>query len=368
MGGRCKVVETADGRAQALEIVFKGEPAIHAPSFQPLTGGKVKAHITGRDHRLVLIKCRLVDAMSFLECFHNIDLATDEIEAQYEGETPEEQTQIAIISFKSGRRQPSLSLTFDMFTRALMAAETRDGPHFEASLASRARETLAERRFIDSFRYSFLLIEAQFGEGQFKKAGLAAALKDNPNFVEMVQAAARVGIPANAGEGSKTSKFFADKPSAPAIIDHLVEMRGYYFHGNAKRKDAWMPNKQDSAEALAFLSMNIVQEIISEAATPMFEPALAVRHFNDAAKVGAILVFEVKYQFQEPDENFVRKDVVEIRAPGAKVTPKHANAIAQEFMRYFESAVPTAAVRTATCSVKASGQKVFDIVFHVSGN
>ena len=69
-----------------------------------------------------------------------------------------------------------------MITRAIMAADKYEGPRFEATLARSARKALGAQEFINSFRYSFLLIESLYGEGQFKKAGLQTALKGSQEF------------------------------------------------------------------------------------------------------------------------------------------------------------------------------------------
>jgi hypothetical protein len=64
---------------------------------------------------------------------------TEEIEAKYEGETPEEETRLSIKSISMGRHDSALPLSFDMFTRALMAAEKYDGPRFEVAFVKRSQ-------------------------------------------------------------------------------------------------------------------------------------------------------------------------------------------------------------------------------------
>lgn len=105
-----------------------------------------------------------------------------------------------------------------MLTRALMAAETSDGPRFQATLAKSARNALFSKVYIDSFRYSFLLIEAMFGEGQFKSAGLRAALKGNAAFIASVQAAVADLMPPKQAGNLDTEALLARKPS-PEEVD-----------------------------------------------------------------------------------------------------------------------------------------------------
>ena len=363
MGGICRVIEK-DGLAEALEITFTKEPVTNAPGLTKLIEGEAQAQITHRDNRLLFLKRHLDDAIAFLECFHNIKLATDEITARYEAETPAEHGKILIHSFTTGRREQVIPLSYDMLTRALMAAETKEGPHFETKLLTSAREHLTEQRYINSFRYSFLLAEAVFGEGQFKTKALQDAFKKKPAFVAMVAAALADPIPARYDKTSPTAELLANKPPPEAVIDHLVEMRGFYFHGNRKRKDAWSAAEQQKAEALALLAVGIGQEIVKEASDPIFEEKLAARHFENAMKAGAEIVYEITFKFKEPDEPFVRDGAMEIRAPGTKVTPRGANEIAREFLNRFQYGAPVAAIQSASCAVKGSGQKVFDITFH----
>lgn len=221
-GGTCRIVEE-NGRAKALEIVFTDQPLTFAPHIEELTEGPVKISITGRDQRIAFVTRQLDNAMAFLHCFHDINLKTDEIEAKYEGETPEEEKLIAVKAMSMGKHEPSLPLTFDMLTRAIMAAEKFDGPRFEATLASTARKALSEQQFINSFRYSFLLIESLYGEGQFKSAGLKNALKGNAEFVEIVEAALRDPVRPKPEHTSDTATLLSGKPIVDDVIDHLVD-------------------------------------------------------------------------------------------------------------------------------------------------
>mgnify|MGYP000742928297 CR=1 FL=1 len=365
-GGTCRVVEV-DGRAKALEIIFTDQPLTFAPHIKELTEGPAKISITGRDQRIAFVKWQLDEAMAFLLCFYDIDLKTDEIEAKYEGETPEEEKQIAVKAMSMGKHKPPLPLTFDMLTRAIMAAEKSDGPKFEATLASTARKALSEQQFINSFRYSFLLIESLYGEGQFKSAGLKSALKGNTEFVEIVEAALKDPIKPKPEHTSDTLTLLSGTPITDDVIDHLVDKRGFYFHGNVKRRDAWKPEEQGAAEALALLAISIAHLIAQQAAAPMFEESHAKRHFADARKAGAEIVLQIKFRFREPEEKFQREHQMDFRVPGTKVTPRMALNVAQNFFQHFESSLPVAALESAECTVQGSGEKVFDIQFYTKG-
>ncbi|WP_164318909.1 hypothetical protein, partial [Pseudomonas viridiflava] len=137
--GKLRVIEE-NGYADALEILFEDQPVEYSPAFRKHTEGEIVATITGRDHRMTLVKHQLDNAITFLECFHDVELMTGEMEVSYEGETPEEEAKIAIKGSSFGRSRQALPLSFDMITRAIMAAERYDGPRFEATLIGSVRK------------------------------------------------------------------------------------------------------------------------------------------------------------------------------------------------------------------------------------
>ncbi|ELY5814646.1 hypothetical protein SNN51_001491 [Cronobacter turicensis] len=362
-GGKLRIIEER-GYAKAIELTFEKQPLEYAPSFQKRAPYEVMTMITGHDERMTFVKRQLDNAATFLECFHDVELITEEIEAKYEGETPEEETRLSIKSISMGRHDSALPLSFDMLTRALMAAEKYDGPRFEVAFVKSARNMLKNQEFINSFRYSFLLIESLYGNGQFKTPSLQAALKSNQEFRNIVELAIKDMIPAKNDRNSDTAKLILTKPKADDIINHLVEKRGFYFHGNIKRKDAWKPDEQDAAESLALLAISIITKITLKAAEPMFVAELEKRHFEDAMHVGAKIVFEIKFRFREPEENFDREQQFNITMPGTKVTPRTAFAVAQHFLNVFQHNQPVSALYEAECKIQGTEEKVFNLTFH----
>lgn len=363
-GGTIRVIEE-NGYATGLEIIFENQPLEYAPALRKDSSEQDVTTIIGRDHLIPFVTRQLDDAAKFIECMHDIELITEEISANYEAEMPEEDAQLAIKSMSVGRHDPALPLSFDMLTRAIMAAEKRSGPNLEATLARSARQALFKQEFINSFRYSFLLIEFLYGRGQFKKAGLQAALKEDKEFRAIIDSAINEGVRPRGEIDSDTARLLSKNPTVDGIIDHLVEKRGFYFHGNVKRKDAWKPDEQGAAEALALLALGIVTEISMRAAAPLFDPAFEKRHFEDAMRVGAKLVFEIKFQFREPEEEFDREGRLNINIPGTKVTPRSAFSVAQHFLQKFEYNQPASALRKVECNLRGTGQRVFEFTFYV---
>ena len=361
-GGVCRVVDE-NGFSKALEVVFTQQPTDYAPRAEKLEEGPVKLSITGRDQHLAMVKLHLGEAMSFLQCYFDIGSSLDEIEANYEGETIEEQQEIDVKSMTIGRHKPALPITFDLLTRAIMAAEKNAAPKFQATLVSTARKSLSDQQFINSFRYSFLLIESLFGEGQFKSAGLKSALKRNVDFRTIVGGAINRRIAPSKNKNSDTERLLANKPSVDDLIDHIVEKRGFYFHGNIKRKDNWKPEEQGGAESLALISVAIAQLIAEAAAEPVFDPVLSERHFHNAQMVGAMVVCQIKYKFREPEESYLRDGQLNVKMPGTKVTQRMALTAAKQFLDYFEQSHPAAGIQSAVCNLQGGSENIFEMKF-----
>lgn len=363
--GTCRIVSEGE-MATALEVCFSGQSVKLAPNMRTVEGGgEVKAHLQGNDQRVGFVRERLKGAIAFLKCIFDVDLSIGEIEVRYEAETPEEEPLIDVKSMGRRQQRSPLPLTFDFLTRALMAAEAEEPPFLVSTFIASAREALFARRFIDAFRYGFLLIDTLYGDGEFKKAGLGDALMRNAEFVQMVQAALSEPYVTTQGHKSATADLLASGASTDAIIKHLVERRGFYFHGNAKRKDAWKPHEQDEAEALALLTIGVVQNIGMKAAGSVFTPAFEKRHFDQAKAAGATIVLQVDFTYIEPGEQFRRKGRQDAQVPGTKVTPRLANDFAMQFLQQLRHDLPAAKFCEISCTLKNTGEKIFDIKFHV---
>ncbi|QEX15484.1 hypothetical protein FRZ44_07680 [Hypericibacter terrae] len=364
LGGELRAVSTGE-KVTAFEIIFAGQPVSLAPKVEKIESGRAELSITTRDTLLPFVRMHLEKAFSYLQCYFSIEILIGEIETDYIAETEEEKEQIPIKAFGSKKREIPLTLTYDYFTRAVMAAEVGQAPEFEATLVSAARDAMLQERYIDSFRYSFLLMESLYGDGKFKAAQLKDALKQRSDLTSMVATALKQRLPMKRARNSDTDKLLASSPTVEAVIDHMVEKRGFYFHGNIKRHDAWQPHEQEAAEALCALSLEIAMLISHAAAAPMFDAELSKRHYDHAKSVGAIMTMNVKFRFREPGMSFDTDESMNIRVPGTKVTPRMAVYVAREFLQKFEDVAPIATLKSASCVVSGTGQEVFDISFHV---
>lgn len=361
LGGEVRVVEK-NGCVAALEVIYSNQGTELSPSIEEDCDEDIKYSIVNSDPHLPFVKAILSDAMSFLQCYFGISLSLDDVEVRYEGETPVEEGEIKIKSVQVGKYEEPLVLTFDMLTRAVAASERGGGPKFEAALICAARDALAEQRFIDSFRYSFLLIEFIYGDGQFKGAGLKAALKKSTELRAIAERVISEKRWIFGGPYSDTMDFLNNGPSADDLIDHLVDKRGFYFHGNLKRKDAWKPEKQGATKVLAFVAIDIASSVAQQAAGSMFDEQMNRRHVEYAENAGAQFMVNVKYSYRIPGEAFLRDGQLDVHVLGTKVTPRLAVGVAQKFLQHFEHHLPTAELNHVAGA--AQEEKIFDMKFY----
>lgn len=362
-GGIGRVIEV-DGVAQGLEVVFDNQPLDLAPTIRPANDGVAKYELRGHDHQIGHLRFLLDQAMGFLQCFFGVGLATDEIKAAFEPEHPGEEGKIQVHSIKTGTQEPIHHLNFSMLTRAVMAAAAGPAPVFEAALLASARDAMARQRFIDSFRYSFLLIEFLFGDGKFKGEALKAVFRKNDVLKGLIQELIADPVPFPDPGPSSTATLLAANPSVGDFIDHLVDQRGFYFHGNIKRKDTWKPEQQTAAKLLAFKTLELASRVGQRAADPLFDEQFTQQHFQNAKRSGAIIVLNVSATFIEPDNGLSRQARFSFTCPGTKLSAALLQGVAREFLGAFERQHPVEALRTVSCVRADTGEKAFEMTFY----
>lgn len=361
-GGICRMREHG-GVAKSLEVIFRGQQTRLAPRIvEGKEEGDIPAIVVDDKH-LGLVLAQLTDAMAFLQCQFNVGIDWDEIESIYEAETDDEKNEIQISSFKAGKQLPTAVLSFELLAGAIICAENEHGPSFEATLVTTAREAMFQERYIDSFRYSFLLMESIFGGGKFKSIELKQALKQNQDFQNAVRSALDKFGRIPSGQASEISRLLEYGKNVDDLIDHLVDKRGIYFHGNLKRRDAWRPEKQKEAQDLAAISAAIVLEICIHVASAMHSPLISQRFREYAIRAGAQIVYQIDLTYRMPEESFVRNHRLNLGMNGTKPTGLSTVEIIKNFIGFFENHVPLGNLIKVTCIVQETGEKVFEMSF-----
>ena len=142
-------------------------------------------------------------------------------------------------------------------------------------------------------------------------------------------------------------------------MQHLIDRKGYYFHGNRQKPDAWHPEREEGAEALATLAMHKACAIGDEVAMPTFNESLGQLHFEMAAIGGFIVSLVVTFKYRVEDDELVRAQQFRIGTPGTEPNAKMAALSAGQFLPWFEATFPTGTLRSADCVEENSGATVW---------
>lgn len=363
LGARMTLVADGD-MVSALKFTFTGQPVTLAPALAAPDKPGQPPKITVNDPLQTALRQQVRNGFSFIQALFPIQVAFDRMDAEYEGETSVETDAIAISHFSYGEVDNSpLTLTYDLFTRAMMAAEKPYDEQYRlfATLTGYAREASKEARYIDAFRYYFLILDAFFSDGQFKKVGLQKAFKSHPALMDAIKSASVDFREDRTRPATPSGTFLRGAPIPEEIADHLIERRGHYFHNNRRKAGAWNPDKQDEARDLSWLCSMICFYLSEKYSAPMFAEELGPRHFAEATKSGAIIVLRIDYTYVNDDGGEPRQGRTNINVPGTKVTRKMATEMTQNFVQTFIESQPASSLMHAICRDTKSGQPIFEI-------
>ena len=384
-------IRTEDGKITAFEVSFTAQPVEYG--FRRAADYKqgrlsIDWHDPRRNEMLDFFR-RFI---AYLQCNYDIDMDVDEIQCWYEPETEQERQQLVneIQGIGFGKTEKVSVIPHECIAAALFAAEAENAPFLAADLSMMARRAIKNERYIDSFRYSFLLIEFLFGDGQFKKEKLKQKFKANRKFRSPFLAAdlsmmARRAIKNERyidsfrysfllieflfGDGQfkkeklkqkfKANRKFRsmvrmalDDPvllggpasievnsllkrvtSVDEAIDFIVDRRGFYFHGNIKRPSTWKSHQQEDAKALGFLAMAITKQVSRDETNSIYSDVSWQRYRKSAESQAAILAAKIRFILYDPSDNCERSYNTETDIVGTRWMPKHAVHIAIDLLQ-----------------------------------
>ena len=359
MGGRLRTLKKNGNQVTGFFVELENQDPNLSLSLNHTPEAEVKAHIVGRDKLFPFVKIQIEEAFSYLQCYFNVEIISDEVETEYIAETEEEKGHIQVMSFSTGRNDIDPIIPFDIFARAVMAAEKGPSPVLESSFLQMARAELLRDRYIDSFRYSFLLIESVYGGGKFKSSQLKKELKGNSDFVRVLTDAMSTRIKPKNRKQCDTERLLSANAQVEDVIDHIVDKRGFYFHSNVTKKISWRPHEQEEAESLSLLAFAVANLIAVDAAKPMFDEELVERYHKAAKEAGAIMKTRIHFQFKDPTESFDREEQVEMSVPGTVPTAKQTVYLASNFFEYSKNQFPTADLMSASCVDVTNDKQLF---------
>ena len=132
MNGKLHAMDN-DGKITGFMAEFKGQDPDFSPSLLQCADGEVKAHIVGRDKLVSFAQVQIQNALSFLQCYFDLEIMSDEVNTEYIAESDEEKKKISIMSLNIEKSESTPTIPFDMFARAVMASEKYPSPVLEAS-------------------------------------------------------------------------------------------------------------------------------------------------------------------------------------------------------------------------------------------
>lgn len=353
--------EITDGAATALVLLFRNQPTEMAPSIDKLNG-PIKAQINikgGIESIGQQIAQRFSD---YINLYFVVPIDLKAMEAEYIPTDDAERAAMQMFSFKSKMEQQNPPLPFDLMAQAFYAVESDEDPSFASHMTQLTREALIAGQDIDAFRYGFLLIEALYGNGKFQTRDLVRELLDSADFRPMIERtiAAIQHDPVHRDSVAKAT--IAKHGTAEALIKHLVDRRGFYFHGNLKRKDAWRPDKASEARPIAEIVVDLAGQIAASYGSAMFGANVNTRYMSNARSQGAMMTIQVQFHFV--DNNGIRRTgSIEFDAPGTRATSNLAIKVNGHFLQWAETELRGETLVSARGVVKETGVEVFRTQF-----
>ena len=342
----------------AIVITIRNLSAEEAPVIStPKETGEIP-HISingkseGRARRIV---ARFLD---YINLYFAIKVDLRSVDIEYVPATDAERERIDMYGIKLSKEPPISRLPFDILAQAFFASEGDFDPSFVSRMLSSAREALIDEQYIECFRYCFLLIEALYGEGKFQKPDLVRAFCRSAEFRPVIEAMLSE-FPSDPLYKSSPGRALVAKYSTPeTLMGHLVERRGYYFHGNLKRSDPWHPDKQEEARALAEVCIDLAIGGTHSFSATMFGPEINRRFIDNAKRQGAIMSIEVQYFYMDADGRRL-KGKMAMDAPGTTATSDLAVTVNKNFLHWAQTELRRETLVHAVAVDRATGQEIF---------
>jgi len=317
---------------KAITVSFSGQPTNLAPRVDD-AGNMPRVQIGGvLEQRARHIVRRFQD---FISLYFQVEVDLDQFDYSYEPENNEERKSMDLFGFTMKREETPSVIPFSMMAQALLATESDEDPSYVATLLRMGRRSLRDEQSIEAFRYFFMLFEAIFGDGKFKKEALEHAFLTNESFVSAIETSLEELQNDSIKRSSPARRLLSDLPNAANVISLLVERRGFYFHGNIRRAGSWHPDRQKDAEALAWLAGDIATEVAGNFSGPMHAEDMNTRYKSAAAIKGALMNIQVQFGIEaEGDKPEVR--TMSFDVPGTILTSDMAVSVLKNVLEWAE--------------------------------
>ena len=296
-GGRLTIVKEGS-KATAFEVHYTGKPS---DLFTVRDG--VRSLDDKRWSRMRRFFTRL---KSYIQCVTDIDFDSTEVFVHYDKETQEEKEQIRIdklVLVKCHIEIGSPMLDHDILAAAAYGSyhTEKQAPYFIGELKSLSRRSAREGRYVDSFRYGFLIIETLYGDGQFKSRQLSDTLKSQNQFMNVLEAARDEVKWTIEKPKDDTETIICSADSTEYLVDHIVKKRGCYFHGRKEMvRDAdW---RDDEARALCHLLHLTTNKVCYELTRDLYNEEAWKKYEQRAREAGMVTDAETRCRLWCPTE------------------------------------------------------------------
>ncbi len=351
-----------DGQAvTALTLLFKNQPIDYAPTIQR-RDGPVSAELSFNSPTDKAANAIVKRFSDYINLFFTVEIKPRDVSIEFIPANDEEAERIAVPSFSMSGDPPPTRLLFSLVAQAFFAGEGVEDPSFAAHLSRTAREAFAQRQYIDAFRYSFLLFEALYSQGKSRTRDMVEAMAADADFSGLVGAIIADFQNDRMFRQAKARTLVCEYSTARAMITYLIDRRGFYFHGNLKHKNAWRPDHQDDAEALAQFAVHLAAAVANTFSSAMFAPEIGERYLANAKQQGATMAIRVQYRFLD-DSALERSAQMDITVPGTVATNAMAVHVGREFLYWAETELHGCVLLGAMARDEKTGQELFRVQF-----
>ncbi len=360
MAGHGAVVELLRNGDEVTHIVvtFSNQPLELAPKMVTPDAEGIAAHIVMRDNLRDMARQIVKRFEHFLGIHHTVKIDTRNVDVEFVPKTDHERREMKVFNFSTSASVPKSRATFSMIAQAFFASESADDPSFVTSFVQLARQASRERRYIDSFRYCFLLFESLYGNGKFKTSQLVDAMMSHREFTDLVTRTIDEFLTDSLHQGSVARGLVGSHRDAKTMIEYLIDRRGHYFHGNIKRTDIWRPDQQEEAEALSEFTMFLALAVADSMAAAMFSPDIGKRYFDNAKRFGAIMTVIIRYKIRD-EHDLTHDKTLEMNTPATVASNDLALRVQEQFVRWAQTEIHGANLVSAIAVDKATGTELF---------
>jgi hypothetical protein len=220
------------------------------------------------------MELRVVEGFLSLWGLEGIDI--DNPAQSWHPDTEEEKEKLHITSFANSFHQladSELSPTpFDVIAKSFIAAWDAREIEVPLSFFRKGRIDCRGRRYIEAFYDYYFVLETVYADGKTKNSAVKEAMKRNCAFLGLIDEALSDDIfLASILEKPVLKTGFEKKysnKSAAAVIDALVETRGFLHHHNSKRPGIWHPEEHSRFELDSLVIEAIAFRVVFTLAKP----------------------------------------------------------------------------------------------------